>query len=156
MNSNAYQNNDDNKIKVAIKEEQLTVAPNNRATLNVGILNQGVDEDYFDIAVKGVPPEWVTIHMPVVHLAAGEAKLITITIQPSALPDRHVAQYPLEVRAISQSDPKRSAGAHSVLTVAAYQSRGRIGVTLASVQFSASPDRSSKFPFFCKTVRGRR
>jgi TolB protein len=139
MNSNAYQNNDDSQLKVAIKEEQLTVAPNNRATLNVGILNSGADEDYFDIAVKGVPPEWVTLHMPVVHLAAGEAKLVTITVEPAALPDRHVAQYPLEVRAISRSNPKRSAGAHSVLTVAAYQSRGRIGVTLASVQFSASP-----------------
>src|SRR5512145_1197100 len=134
MNSYAYHNNDDSHIKVAIKEEQLTIAPNHRATLNVGILNQAADEDYFDIAVKGVPPEWVTVHMPVVHLAAGEAKLITITVEPSALPDRHVAQYPLEVRAICRSDPKRSAGAHSILTVAAYQSRGRIGVTLASVQ----------------------
>lgn len=139
MNNIAYQNSDDNKIKVAIKEEQLTVAPNNRATLNIGILNGNAEEDYFDIAVKGVPPEWVTIHMPVVHLGAGEAKLITITIQPTSLPDRHVARYPLEIRAISQSDPKRSAAGRSVLTVAAYQSRGRIGVTLASVQYSASP-----------------
>ena len=146
INSNAYQNNDDSKLKVAIKEEQLTVAPNQRATLNVGILNSAAEEEYFDIAVKGVPPEWVTIHMPVVHLASGEAKLVTITVQPSSLPDRHVAQYPLEVRAISRSDPKRSAGAHSVLTVAAYQSKGRIGVTLSSVQFSASPGSIIEIP----------
>jgi TolB protein len=146
MNTNVFQNNDDSQLKVAIKEEQLTVAPNNRATLNVGVLNSGADEDYFDIAVKGVPPEWVTIHMPVVHLAAGEAKLITISIQPSLLPDKHVAQYPLEVRAISRSNPKRSAADRSTLTVAAYQSRGRIGVTLASVQYSASPGSIIEIP----------
>jgi hypothetical protein len=91
------------------------------------------------VSVKGVPPEWVTIHTPVVHLTPKEAKLVTLTIQPSSTPDRRVVQYPLEVRAVSQSDPKRSAVARSMLTVAAYRSKGRIGVMLGSVHFSVTP-----------------
>jgi len=146
MNSNAYQKSEGNQLKVAIKEEQITVAPDSRATLNVGILNTSPNEDYVDVMVKGVPLEWITIHTPVVHLAPGEAKLITLTVQPSSMPDRRVVQYPLDVRAVSQRDPKRFGVARSVLTVAAYQSTGRIGVMLGSIHFSVTPGSIVEIP----------
>jgi hypothetical protein len=139
MNSNANRNNEDSKLKVAIKEEQITIAPESRATLHVGLLNEGPNEDYFDVMVRGVPPEWVTVHTPVVHLTSGQAKIVTLTVQPPSMPDRRVVQYPLDIRAVSQSDPKRSAVGRSILTVAAYQSKGRIGVMIGSIHFSVNP-----------------
>src|SRR5919108_3361323 len=142
MNSNAYRRKDGDQLKVAIKDDQITVAPERRVTIQIGIHNESPNEDYVDVLVKGVPPEWVSIHTPVVHLAAGEAKLVTLTIQPQGIHDSRVGQYPLDVHAVSQSDPNRSAVAHSVLTVAAYQSRGRIGVMLASLNFSVTPGTS--------------
>src|SRR5215211_1913701 len=146
MNSNAYQKSDGGQLKVAIKEDQITVAPDSRATIQVGIQNKSPNEDYVDVLVKGVPPEWVIIHTPVVQLAAGEAKLITITVQPPAISDGRVGQYPLDVHIVSQSDPKRSAVARSVLTVAAYQSTGRIGVMLGSLHYSVTPGTSVTIP----------
>ena len=139
MNNNEYPKREDNQFKVAIREEQIHVAPEGRVTVHVGIVNQGPDEEYVDILVKGVPAEWVTIHTPVVHLAPGEAKLVTLTVQAPLMPDGRVGQYPLNVRAVSQSDSKRWAAAGSVLTVAGYQSSGRIGVMLATIYFSVSP-----------------
>ena len=47
---------------------------------------------------------------------------------------------------ISQSNPKRSAVARRVLTVAAYQSRGRIGVMLGSIHFSVIPGTELTIP----------
>src|SRR6266498_4529581 len=139
MNSNAFQKSESDKLKVAIKEEQLTVAPETRATLNVGIVNNNPYEDDIDLVIRGVPPEWVTTPTFPVHLAADEAKLVTLTVRPASMPDDRVAQFTLEVRAISQRDPNHFAAARSVLTVAAYQSKGRIGVMLGSVHFSVSP-----------------
>jgi hypothetical protein len=146
MNSNAFQKSEDDKLKIAIKEEQLTVAPETRATLTVGILNNSPYEDDIDIHVRGVPQEWVINPTPVLHLASGEAKLITLTIRPAALPEHRVAQYTVEVRAASQRDPERFAVARSLLMVAAYQSRGRIGVLLGSVHFAASPGSILEIP----------
>ena len=146
MNSNAFQKGENDKIKIAIKEEQLTVAPETRATLNVGIVNNNPYEDDIDLVVRGVPPEWVHMPISVVHLAPGEAKLITFTVRPSTTPDHRVAQYNVEVRAASRRDPDRSVAARSVLTVAAYQSRGRIGVMLGSVHFSVSPGSMIELP----------
>ena len=142
MNSNTSPKRENDQLKVAIKEDQITVLPETRATIQVGILNEGPNEEYVDVLIKGVPPEWVTIPTPVVHLAAGEAKLVTLIVQPSAISDGRVGQYPLDVRAVSQSDPKRLGVARSTLTVAAYQSRGRIGVMLGSIHFAMTPGTS--------------
>ncbi len=126
-------------LVLAIKEEHILVMPESKVNIHVGIINQGINADYFEIVVKGAPSEWVTIDTPVVHLAAGEAKQVILTIQPPALLQSRVGQYPLDVQAISQSDPKHSAVAHSFLTVAAYESGGRIGVALGSIYFSVAP-----------------
>src|SRR5689334_23177901 len=139
MNSNAFQKGENDKLKIAIKEEQLTVAPETRATLNVGIVNNNPYEDDIDVVVKGVPPEWVTVPTRPVHLAPGEGKLVTLNVKPPAMPDHRIAQFNVEVRAISQKNSENSATARSILTVAAYQSKGRIGVMLGSVHFSVSP-----------------
>ncbi len=146
MNNTASPNWDNNQIRVAIKEDQVTVLPESRTTLQVGILNEGPNEEYVDILVKGVPPEWVTIPTPVLHLASGEAKLVTLTIQVPAMSDGRVGQYPLDVHAVSQSDPKRSGVARSTLTVAAYQSRGRIGIMLGAIHFAVTPGTSIDIP----------
>lgn len=146
MVSNANQNRGENRLILAIKEEQVTVAPENTVIVHVAVINQSPFEDYVDIRVKGVPPEWVTIDNPAVHLAAGEAKQVTITVQPPPVPESRVGQYPLDVSAISQSDPTRSVTARSILTVAAYQSRGRIGILLGSIHFSVSPGSSITIP----------
>jgi Tol biopolymer transport system component len=146
MNSNAYQKRDGDQLKIAIKEDEITVAPQSRVAIQVGIHNESPHEDYVEVLVKGVPPEWVTIPTPVLHLAPGEAKLVTLILQAPAISDGRVGQYPLAVQAGSQSDPKRSAVARSVLTVAAYQSRGRIGVMLGSIHFDITPDTSIDIP----------
>lgn len=127
------------QLILAIKEEQILVAPESKIDIHVGIINQGANEDYFEIQVKGVPSDWVTIDTPVVHLAAGEVKQVILTIQTPPLLQGRAGRYPLDVSAVSQSDPKHSAIAHSFLTVAAYQSEGRIGVTLGSIYFSVAP-----------------
>jgi hypothetical protein len=146
MNSDANPRRHGDQIKVAIKEDQITVPPGGRATIQVGVLNDSPNEDYMDVLVRGAPGEWVIVHTPVLQLAPGEAKLVTLTVQPSALTDNRVGQYPLDVHVVSQSDPKRSAVARSVLTVAAYQSKGRIGVMLGAVHFAVNPGTSIDIP----------
>src|ERR1041385_5067535 len=146
MNNNVFHKGESDKIKIAIKEEQLTLAPETRATLNVGIVNNNPYEDDIDLIVRGVPAEWVHMPISVIHLAPGEAKLVTFSVRPSSTSEQRVAQYHLEVRAVSQRDPERFATARSVLTVAAYQSRGRIGVMLGSVHFAVSPGSITDIP----------
>lgn len=146
MNSNDQQKWDGDGLKVAIKEDQITVAPEGRTIIQVGIHNASSAEDRINILVSGLPSEWIIIDTPTFHLAAGETKLVTLTIQPSTVASGHVVQYPLNVHVVSQIDPRRSTGVRAVVTVAAYQSRGRIGVMLSAIHFSLVPGTSITIP----------
>ncbi len=146
MHDERNQNREDDRLILAIKEEQIVVALDSEVKIHVAVINQGPEEDYVDILVKGVPSDWTTIDHPVVRLGAGEAKKVTLTVQPPPVPQSRVGQYPLDVQAVSQSDPTSRASASSSLIVAAYQSRGRIGVMLGSMHFSISPGSSINIP----------
>jgi hypothetical protein len=146
MNNSSSQSRDANWLKLAIKEKEVSVSPEDNVQIHVAIINQGSDEDYVDILIKGVPSEWANIEKPVVHVPAGETVQFTITIQPPPAPKSRVGQYPLDVKAISQRNPEYSVTARSLLTVAAYQSMGRIGVMLDSIYFSVSPGSSINIP----------
>ena len=131
---------------LAIKEKEILVAPEGAIDIHLGIVNQGDNEDYVDIQVKGVPSDWVTLDMPVVHLAAGEAKEVVLTVQAPPIPQSRVGQYPLDVYAISQNDPEQPVVIRSFLTVAAFRSGGRIGAMLGSIYFSVVPGSSITIP----------
>lgn len=143
MNTSPYPQREDDQLLLAIKEEEVTVAPEDLVQIHIAIINKSPKEDYIDIQVKGIPPEWLTIDTPVVHLAPGEAKQVTLTVQPPPVPQSRVGQYPLDVSAISQVDPNRAITVRSVLTLAAYQTKGRIGILLGSIHFSVSPGAGS-------------
>lgn len=148
MNNSPYPMKEEDQLTLAIKEEQVSVAPGGKVQLHVAVINKSPSEDYIDIQVQGVPADWVTIDTPVVHLNVGEAKQVTLIVQPPPVPQSRVGQYPLDVRAVSQRDPTRSVTVRGVLTVAAYQSHGRIGILLDSVHFSISPGSSIQIPIF--------
>jgi len=146
MHDDRNQNREEEQLILAIKEEQIVVAPEGKIQIHVAIINKTTEDDYVDILVKGVPSEWITIDHPVIHLHGGEVTQVTLTVEAPPVPQNRVGQYPLDVYAVSQGDPTREAVASSVLTVAAYQSKGRIGVMLGSVHFSISPGSSINIP----------
>ncbi len=134
------------QLVLAIKEEQIIVAPEGKAEIHVTVINESPNEDYIDIQVKGIPADWITMDTPAIHLAPGEAKQVILTVQPPAVPQSRVGEYPLDVHAISQSNPKRLVIVRTILIVAAYESKGRIGVLLDSIYFSISPGSSIDIP----------
>ena len=146
MSSNPYQTRDENQLRVAVREDQVSVAPENEVKIQIDVINESPQSDYVNVLVKGIPVEWITIEPPVLHLAAGEAKHVTLTIRPPAFPESRVGQFPLDIQAVSRNDSMRSAIAHVLVTVAAYESRGRIGVMLGSVHFPVIPGSTVHVP----------
>jgi Tol biopolymer transport system component len=146
MNDRPEENRENHQLVLAIKEEEVSISPEGSETIHVAVINQGHREEYADIMVKGVPDDWISIEKPVVHVHPGETEQLTITIEPPPVPRSRVGKYPLDVQAVSQSDFRHMASARSHLTIAAYQSRGRIGVMLGSIYFSISPGSAINVP----------
>jgi TolB protein len=143
---NAESNPSENDIHLSWETDRYQISPGGRETIRLTVANRGAERDYFEIAVRGVPSEWVTLDPPVVQLEAGgqrEAELIITTPEPA---QSRADLYTLEVRVTSQTDPDVRASISGELTVAAFQSEGRIGVLLAATQFVMAPGGSITIP----------
>ncbi|MGE5377391.1 MAG: hypothetical protein ACM3XO_20220, partial [Bacteroidota bacterium] len=138
----------ESQLTIAVKEEQISAAPGNGVDLLIGVLNGAPHDEDVEISVKGVPTSWITtpIETRLVRIPAGQTARILLTVLPPPLPESRVGQYPLEIQAVSRSDPEHPALAHILLTVAAYESRGRIGMLLGTTHFSAIPGSTVHIP----------
>lgn len=147
MNSEPQPTRGENQLTIAVKEEQISTAPGNGVNLLVGILNGGTEAEDVEISVKGVPESWITtpIETRLLHIPAGQAGKVMLTILPPPLPESRVGLYPLVIQAVG-NDPYHPAVAHTLLTLAAYESRGRIGILLGTTQFSAIPGSTVHIP----------
>jgi Tol biopolymer transport system component len=150
MLNNPYPQQQSGQLVLAIKEQEINVVPEGKVDIHIGVINQTNAEDYVDLSVKGIPSEWVTIDTPVVRVGPGEAKQAIITIQPPPLSQSRVGRYPLDVQAISHNNPGRTVVARSYLTVAGFQSAGRIEILLASIHFSVVPGSSITIPLLLR------
>ena len=148
MSSDPQPTRDENQLTIAVKEEQISTAPGNEASVQVAVLNDGPQDEEVEISVRGVPASWITTpnEARFVHVPAGQAVKITLTLLPPPLPESRVGQYPLEIQAVGRGDPDHPAVTHCLLTVAAYESRGRIGVLLGATHFSVVPGSTVHIP----------
>ena len=150
MGTEASTNREGKPLILAIKESQVSVAPEGKVIVHTAIINNGTENDQVGLIVKGVPAEWVTMDSATIYIAAGAVKQVILTIQPPAYPQSDVGEYNMEVEAVSRIDPWRSASVKCLVTIAAYESEGRIGVLLGSVNFSVVPNTSITVPMILK------
>ena len=150
MGTEASTNREGRPLLLAIKESQVNVAPEGKVIVHAAIINKGEENDQVALVVKGLPADWVTIDSPTINIAAGAVKQVNLTIQPPPYPQSDVGEFNMEVEAVSKFDPWRSASVKCLVTVAAYESEGRIGVLLGSVNFSVVPNTSITVPMLLK------
>jgi len=142
MNDSIYKE----RINLFVVNSQVSVAPGSKGTISAMLANQGAEEDYFELYVKGLPSEWVSLETSVISLQPGEQREIPLTIQPAEHPQGRASQYPFVIQVTSQGHPGEMAEVEGTLTVAAFQSEGRIGVLMGSTQFAVAPGSSLLIP----------
>jgi len=127
------------KINLTVKETDVIVPPGGSVTISAVMTNLGSDDDYFELSIKGVPAGWVSMETSVVHLSPGELHELALTFQPAEQPQLRAGVFPFTILVTSQGFPDEKAEVSGTLTVATYQTEGRIGVLLLSTQFTAAP-----------------
>jgi hypothetical protein len=150
MTTHSSANKAGRPLTLAIKESQVNVAPEGKVVVQTAIINNQAEDDQAAMYVKGIPAEWVTIESQVSYITPGAVKQIELTIQPPPFPQSDVGEYAMEVQVFSKNHPNHMASVKCAVTVAAYESEGRIGVLLGSVQFSVIPDTSITVPMILK------
>lgn len=146
MSEMPEENANQNPISVQLKETNFSVVPENRVTVPVVIENSGEQEDHFEVSIRGIPLDWVDIGTPVVRLKAGEKKEVAVVIEAPPASQVRAGQYPATIVVFGQNSPSKRVDTEFILTVAAFEVHGRIGVFMESVQFSVAPGSSTEIP----------
>jgi type II secretory pathway pseudopilin PulG len=144
MTDKPADNDNQKPVGLQLTETQFSVVPGDRVTIPVILENQGESEDYFELSVRGIPLDWVSIPAPVERLSAGEKKEVALVIEAPPASEVKAGQHTVTLVVFSQSTPSQRAIVEFTLTVAAFEVEGRIGVLMESVQFSVAPGSSAE------------
>ena len=134
------------QVAVHVESTSFSVAPGGSVTVPLLLHNQGAADEFFELSVRGIPSNWVLLPSPVTRLASGEQREVALTIQLPPSPQGRVGRHPFVIRVVSQGAPEEAAEVACTLTVAALEVPGRIGMLLASTEFSVAPGSSTAIP----------
>ena len=122
------------RIEIDIEDTTFSIAPGKSIEIHFGVSNQGSVEDDFLISVFGIPATWVSTATPQIKLLPSERKEIFLEIQPPG--SQQAGIYSFTVNVASRIEPSNREEFKGTLAIAAFQSKGRIGVLLGATQFS--------------------
>lgn len=143
MSNNSMEEQAKNPITLTIHSTQYTVTPGGSTTITVKLENHGAEEDYYELSVKGIPTNWVSMPSPVTQLPAGGKIELMISILAPPAPQSRVGRYTINIEATSQTNPEIKSEVEATLTVAAFEVKGRVGILMESTQFSVAPGSST-------------
>ena len=134
------------RIVLSAGQSEYSLAAGSSMDILLRLSNQGENPEYLELGIRGIPANWTRLPAPVVQLAPGEEREITLTIQLIPPPQIQAGVYPFSVVAVSQADPSQMARVKITLRVATFEALGRIGVMMDSIQFSVAPGNSVDVP----------
>lgn len=133
-------------ILLRVDAKELPAIPGSEVKIPLTISNLSPEAEFLELSVQGVPSSWVSLPSPVITLSGGEEKKIDLFLEIPPTPEIRTGYLPVKIIAASQKDPTKQAEVEAKLGVAAFESRGRVGVLLGSVQFSTAPGGSLTVP----------
>lgn len=106
-------------IALTLLTTDLSVIPGNVIPISFKIINQEAEVDHFGLSLTGLPADWLPI-LPSIPLMDGEARDISLTIQPPRSAQSRAGSYSFLIRATSRNKPDLKAEVSGVLTITAY------------------------------------
>jgi len=135
-----------NQVTVQIESADLQVSPGSSLTVPLLLYNHSSTDGFFELTVRGIPSNWVSVPSPVMRLSAGEQREVLLTIQPPSPPQGRAGRHHVAIRVASQETPQQAGEATCTLTVAALEVPGRIGMLLAATEFPVTPGETVAIP----------
>lgn len=135
-----------NHFLLTWEADHYQVSPGSSQAILLSITNLSTEKGYFEFVVKGLPGEWVFLSSPVIELGARGQGEIELTISVPEAPQGRIGRYPFTIEAIWQGRADLLETLSGSITVAAYETEGRLGLLLAATQFAVEPGSSITIP----------
>jgi hypothetical protein len=115
-----YPDRSDDVIVTQISAREWAVDVDQTATCQLTVINGGDIVATFEMKVKGLDEDWVSIAPPEVNLNEGDRATVTIAITPPRLPTSRAGAHGLAVVVTSPNHPNRSSQIGATLVINPY------------------------------------
>ena len=96
------------RIGLQVAARRFEVVPGAAVLIRAVLRNQGAEDDFFELSVRGVPLGWVSIPSPVTWLEPSQTREVGLTIRLPPYPQAQPGEYRMLLRVTSQEDPEQS------------------------------------------------
>ncbi len=112
----------DPALIATLTERQLAVHPGAKVTYTLSLLNNGPHAGLFTVTVEGwIDERWLVTPTPVVDLAPGERRTVTVTLQPTRTTQTQAGTRALVFCIRADSYPDRFSRVGALLTIEPYR-----------------------------------
>ncbi len=96
-------------VGIALESREFPVVPGGSVEISVTVFNLGSEEGFFELAVRGIPLNWISMPAQVVRLSAG-GKIHCASFYPGASPAADPSRALSLEDSCRESKPARSKG----------------------------------------------
>jgi serine/threonine protein kinase len=90
------------RVSASLESTQWRVDPGSNINIKIGLLNHGSLVDHFNVVLKGIDADWVTLPPKGVQLMPGKKEEVQLNIHPPRNPQSKAGRYPLKLQVFSQ------------------------------------------------------
>lgn len=112
------------KLTVSVVAPEMVVVPGSHVQATLTLENLTDEEHRYQIAVEGVPKEWVRLERTEVLLDPNEQTRIIATFKPVRRSESHPGEYPVTYNVTSKSQPERMVSVQSAIQVGSFSGYG--------------------------------
>jgi serine/threonine protein kinase len=107
-------------VAISMAARPLVVTPGESTAIKLTLHQRAGQDVHCQVAVQGIPAEWVSISPSATTLSPGEQQEVTLTIQPLRSPQTRAGRHTLTIQVINKHDSMLIDEFKKVLTVAPY------------------------------------
>ncbi len=133
-------------IGLRVESREIKAVPGSEVKIQLALSNLSPEAESLELSVLGVPTSWVSLPSPVISVPGGVERKVEIFLQVPAVPEIRTGTIPLKISIVSQKHPMIKEEMELNLALAAFESQGRVGVMLGSLQFSSAPGETLNIP----------
>lgn len=133
-------------IQIHAESNEYKAVPGSEVKIPLVVSNLSPEAETLELTVQGVPASWVSLPSPVISLSGDQEIRVEIILLVPSTSEIRAGNIPLKITAARQKEPSIKYEDEIKLRIVAFESLGRVGVLLSSVQLSATPGGSLTIP----------
>ena len=108
------------RLRLIVEPAEVEVAPGGRADIAVLLANQGAIVEHYELTIRHLPADWVTLSHESLQLMPGASETVQLTVHPPLDSSASAGRRPFRLMVASTTDLQETAGVAGQVTIKPY------------------------------------